>query len=561
MGGKTRKMGIDILSDVPWGTHFCQFYQTKEDLIDILVPYFKAGLENNEFCMWITSEPLSEKEAKKAMREALPDFDRYLKRGQIEIIPHEEWYLEKGSFNIQRVLSGWIDKLDQALAQGYDGLRLTGNTFWLEERDWRNFTEYEEKVNNVIGKYKMMAICSYSLDKCGASEVIDVVSNHQFALIRKEVKWELIESSDLKQAEEEIERVLHRLKERYAELSCLYEIDKISRKEGVTIEESLKEVAQLMPPAWQYPEITGSCITYEDKKYKTRKFKETKWMQRANIIVSNKKAGLVEVCYLEKKPKIDEGPFVEEERNLINAISERLGQTIERKRAEEEIKSSREQLRNLAAHLQSVREEERKLIAREIHDELGQSLTALKMDLYWLDKRMPIDQRPLLKKTKSMSRLIDKTIRRIKKISAELRPGLLDYLGLPAAIEWEGKELQNRTEIKCEVNIDSEDIILEQDHSTAFFRIFQEVLTNAARHAKATRIKVSLKEKAGKLELRVRDNGKGITEKQISDPKSFGLIGMRERAQFLGGEVKIRGVQDKGTTIIATIPLPKIGKA
>ena len=168
-GGKIRKTGIDILGDVPWGTHFCQFYQTKEDLIDILVPYFKAGLENNEFCMWVTSEPLSEKEAKEAMREALPDFDRYLKRGQIEIVPYEEWYLKEGTFNLQRVLNAWIDKHNQALAQDYDGLRITGNTAWLEKRDWRNFTEYEEKINAVIGKYKMMAICTYSLDKCGAS--------------------------------------------------------------------------------------------------------------------------------------------------------------------------------------------------------------------------------------------------------------------------------------------------------------------------------------------------------------------------------------------------------
>ncbi len=182
------------------------------------------------------------------------------------------------------------------------------------------------------------------------------------------------------------------------------------------------------------------------------------------------------------------------------------------------------------------------------------------MDLFWLAKRMPEDQRPFHEKTKSMSKLIDKTIQRIKRISAELRPGLLDYLGLPAAIEWEGEEFQNRTGIKCEVNIDSEDIIMEQDRSTAIFRIFQETLTNTARHANAKKIKVSLKEKAGRLELRVRDNGKGITEKQISDPKSFGLIGMRERAQFLGGEVKIRGVQDKGTTITTTVPLPQKGK-
>ncbi len=198
----TRKAGIDILGDVPWGTHFCQFYHTKEDLIDILVPYFKAGLENYEFCMWITSEPLSEKKAKKAMRMAVPNFDRYLKKGQIEIVPHEEWYLKEGTFNIQRVLNAWIDKHNKSLEQGYDGLRLTANLAWIEEKDWRNFIEYEEKMNNVIDKYRMMAICTYSLDKCGASEVIDVVSTHQFALMKREANWELMQKSKPKERKE-----------------------------------------------------------------------------------------------------------------------------------------------------------------------------------------------------------------------------------------------------------------------------------------------------------------------------------------------------------------------
>jgi len=231
-----------------------------------------------------------------------------------------------------------------------------------------------------------------------------------------------------------------------------------------------------------------------------------------------------------------------------------------RKKIEEEIKSSQSQLRNLTAHLQSVREEERTLIAREMHDELGQAMTALKMDISWLDNRLPKDQRSLLEKTKSMSKLADATLQTIKRISTELRPGLLDDLGLPAAIEWQGEEFQNRTGIKCEVTIDTKDIILDRDRSTAIFRIFQETLTNVARHTKAKRVKVSLKEKAGKVELKVRDNGKGITEEQISDSKSFGLIGIKERAHFLGGKVVIRGVQDKGTTVTARIPLPRKGK-
>jgi len=217
MGQKIRKTGIDIVGDARWGTHFCQFYQSKEDLIDILVPYFKAGLENNEFCMWITSEPLSEKETKKAMRKAMPNFERYLTRGQIEIVPYSEWYLKDGAFNLQRVLKAWIDKLNQALARGYDGMRVTGNTAWLEKRDWRNFTDYEKEVNRVIGKYRMMAICTYSLDRCGAFELIDVVSSHQFALIRREGEWELMESFERKRTEETLWQSEDKFRNIYAE--------------------------------------------------------------------------------------------------------------------------------------------------------------------------------------------------------------------------------------------------------------------------------------------------------------------------------------------------------
>ena len=207
MGEETRPAGIDIIGNVPWGTHFCQFYQTKEDLLDILVPYFKAGLENNEFCMWITAEPLNEREAEEALRKAVPDFDRYLKRGQIEILPHNKWYLKDGAFNSDRVLNGWVDKLNQALAKGYDGLRLTGNTFWLEKRDRKSFTDYEAAINNVIGNYRMIAICSYCVDRCDASELIDVVVNHQFSVIRREGDWKIIKSSERRCMEEELQRL------------------------------------------------------------------------------------------------------------------------------------------------------------------------------------------------------------------------------------------------------------------------------------------------------------------------------------------------------------------
>ena len=197
-----RETGIDVIGGVPWGTHFCQFYSTKQDLVDILVPYFKAGLENNEFCMWVTAEPLKTLSARNALKKAVPDLERYIRNGQIEIIPHSRWYLVDGKFDHERVLNGWVAKLDRALDRGFSGLRLTGNTFWLEQDDWRAFTDYEARVNDVIGNYRMLAICTYSLDRCNGVAVIDVVKNHQFALIKQEGKWDIIESTIYRQARE-----------------------------------------------------------------------------------------------------------------------------------------------------------------------------------------------------------------------------------------------------------------------------------------------------------------------------------------------------------------------
>ncbi|MCK7462129.1 MAG: MEDS domain-containing protein [Sphingobacterium sp.] len=195
-----RRSGLAIVGDVPWGTHFCQFYQTPRDLLDILVPYFRAGLESNEFCMWVTSEPLGCEDARQAMREALPGFERHIGEGRIEIVPYTDWYLRNGKFDPQMVLDAWIDKLERARAAGFEGMRLSGNTFWLEKADWTAFTDYEAAIDRVIGRSRLLAACTYSLDRCGASEVLDVIRNHRFALVRRGAAWEVIESADNKRA-------------------------------------------------------------------------------------------------------------------------------------------------------------------------------------------------------------------------------------------------------------------------------------------------------------------------------------------------------------------------
>lgn len=229
----------------------------------------------------------------------------------------------------------------------------------------------------------------------------------------------------------------------------------------------------------------------------------------------------------------------------------------DRKKAEGELRKSYEQLRNLSAHLQSVREEERTNIAREIHDELGQALTVLKIDISMLVTKLYPDHKPLVEKTESMIKRIDETIQSVKRICTELRPAILDHFGLSAAIQWHAGQFERLTGAKSVVSFEPKEIIVDQDLSTAVFRILQEALTNVARHAEATEVKVNLKLKDGKIILEVKDNGKGIIEKQISDPKSFGLLGIKERVNFLGGHIKINGIRNKGTTITVSIPLRK----
>jgi len=248
-----------------------------------------------------------------------------------------------------------------------------------------------------------------------------------------------------------------------------------------------------------------------------------------------------------------EGRVAERTAELLHA-NERLESVIEAQhQAELELQRSRSELRSLTQHLEEVRENT--TIAREIHDELGQLLTALKIDLSWLGKKLPEDQRLLLKKTMEISGLIDDTIGTVQRISAELRPGILDDLGLIAAMEWQAQEFQTKTGVACEVQGSFTASVLERSHATVLFRIFQETLTNIYRHSAATHARVTLRQRGQALVMTVADNGCGVSKEKVLDPKSLGFIGMRERARYLGGKVAIRRIPEGGTRVQVVIPL------
>jgi len=227
--------------------------------------------------------------------------------------------------------------------------------------------------------------------------------------------------------------------------------------------------------------------------------------------------------------------------------------------AAKELALSQSRLRALSEKLRLALEEERTKISRELHDELGQSLTVLKFDLEAIRDPATGGVGSPSERVENMVRLVDSILTAVKRVSRDLRPGILDDLGLAAAIEWQGKEFQKRTGILCEVLVDPEDLVADSDLSTALFRIFQETLTNVARHAGGTRVEAVLQQKNGALSLEVRDNGRGITEEEGSGAKSLGLLGIRERVQYLGGKVRIEGAPGAGTLVAVTIPARKEG--
>jgi PAS domain S-box-containing protein len=206
-----------LVGDLPWGTHFCHFYETQADLLDTLVPYFQAGLENNEFCLWILSPPLTATDAMDALRRVVPAIGQHLSAGDIKFVSYHDRYPRSGEFSLPEMISGWKKQVDEAMAKGYSGVRVTGNLAWEDHNGWTNLNEYERAVDDSIRGLRLTALCTYALGNCGATQVLDVVCTHQFALARRKGKLEVVETSETKRAKAEVQRLNRELEDRVIE--------------------------------------------------------------------------------------------------------------------------------------------------------------------------------------------------------------------------------------------------------------------------------------------------------------------------------------------------------
>jgi PAS domain S-box-containing protein len=976
MTTELRQTGISVVGDIPWGTHFCHFYETRQDLLDILIPFFRAGLEGNEFCVWVVADPFTAEEARDALRRGIPGAERLLSEGRMEVVQHTDWYLQGGGFDAARVVGYWEGKLDEALARGYAGLRRNGIGAGLVEEYREAVVEFDRALDESLAGKRMILLCSYPLSEVDAALVFDVVQAHEVAVVRRGSKWEVVENAELKRARREIKRLnegleqrvvertrelaavneelrreisrreqieasekesrqlyealvqsidgiicemdgetfrvtfvsrraeeilgypveqwltepdfwlnhlhpddrarvveakteavarregrrldyrmiaadgrvawlkdiltvtvrrdgrtllrgvkvditelrrveealreseerfrrafvsnpaanvicsfpdgrflyvndafvrtfgyapeeavgktsvelglwpdpreeaglarlaredemvrgyearLHaksgrmvdvltftelielagaprllvmmsditerkraeellRMRERHfraliensadaialftpdgqilyaspstprvlgytpeelvsfnafdlthpedqealrqglnailgrpaastdvqvrarhkdgewrwlegaftnmieephvgaivnnfrniterkraedenrrlvsvlgervKELTALHNAAHVLQQERVDTASVLRELAELLPPAFQYPEITAARVSLGPVEAATAGFASSPSALRADYMTANEQPCIIEVIYTAERPPAAEGPFLADERRLVNTLADMLRAAYDRRQAEERLRQTTKQLRALSASLRSAREEEAVRIAREIHDELGAVLSSLRWDLEEVSEVVSeAADAPRLaalrQKIAGMMGLTDAAVNTVRRIASELRPVALDDLGLEEAIEWQADQFRERTGIVVMCDIRLEGVELSPEQSTAVFRIFQEALTNVLRHARATRVDVALKREFGRLTLTVSDDGRGITAEERMGAQTLGLLGMRERANLVGGELDIKGIAGRGTTVTVRV--------
>jgi len=553
------RTNANISWDVPWGTHICFFYKTKEDLLDILVPYFRTGLENNEFCMWIASALLNEKEVKEALMDAMPDFDRHLQDKHIQIVPPSQLYLKDDVFSLQRVFNAWIDKLNQALASGFKGMRVASDGSWFKRKDWAALAKYEEQVNRTIGKYRMVAVCGYCVDKCGSSEIIDVVSNHGSALIRRQGKWKIIESTQheiTKEALRNSEREYHILYENLKEVVYRANVDTLK---ATYVNNAVEKVYGYSQDEWlKAPNLWENIIYREDKEKIIAKFMKAREKHEDGVLKYRIVRKDNAIRWIE-----DRYGWEKDDKGNMLSLHGALCDVTEQKRTEEMLRASEK----IAAKGQLAAQ-----IAHEINNPLGSIKNS-----FLLIKDAIAEDHPYYRYVG----LINKEIQRLSDI---IRQMFDLYLPNVATVKkFLIKDVLIEIAKLAEVDCYGHNVVISINscENDSFVKLpeapLRQALINIVKNAveaspAGAEVKITATVTVDALRLTVSDSGYGIPEQvqsKIFDPfftskcdqtsrgLGLGLSVTKEIVEGMGGTISFESKTGQGTVFSIVIPIDR----
>jgi PAS domain S-box-containing protein len=716
MASDLRQTGISVVGDVPWGTHFCLFYQSSQDLVDTLVPYFEAGLKSNEFCLCMVAQHLAEQDVTRPLGQAIPDLGRYFANRAIEIVRPENLYLGGAAFDARHTTRYLHEKLEHALSAGFSGMRANGDEAWLRGQHWPDFSEYERALGDAIGGSRMLVLCAYPLETSRPGQILDVAQAHEYLVAKRGEDWELLETAALKQTKQELKALSGELERRVAaRTSQLQEtIEQLGREitrrkrveeELVEKEAKYRRLFETSRDVILFMDITGNILdinpsgaqitgfTHDElrgmnalrdllvpadhgtmrevlkhvqkgrtPRYQVRwKTKDGRIVEFDGISIARRSADgkfISTFCSLRDmtmRKHVERALIASEERfakafrsspiaNTITRAADgrfmdvndafvrifgyergevigrtalelslwtdpesrpllmkklqdqgrvqgiearartKFGDTLEllvfgdvielggeqcllvsgydqtaRKHAEHALRAASEQLKALSRRLVEIQEAERRQLARELHDRVGQNLTALGINLDIVTARLAgRGDGEVSSRLEDSIALLEATADAIVNVLSELRPPMLDDLGLLPALEWYAKEFSTLTGVDVSVAGEDQMRRAPPEAEIALFRIAQEALNNVAKHARARNVDIELTSN-GEWVLTVSDDGVGLDRnpQPESRPSStFGMVTMRERALAIGGRFEICPRPGGGTSVVVRLPSP-----
>lgn len=581
-----RNSGIEVLGELPWGSHFCNFFESKEDLLQILVPYFKAGLINNEFCLWITSDPVTVEAAYEALRNEIQDFDKYESKEQITILSHEDWYLKDKTFVPDIVINGWYQKLSRSLNKGFDGMRVSGNEAWLDREVWKNFIDYERNLNTSLKDQRMIVLCTYPLAKCDAHAVFDVSQVHEIALTRRKGDWEIVEVPAIKKTKSQLARDKKELEEKVAERTkeltvvntkLIKEIEqhKITQDTLLRTEANLRTVFEATDTAYLLlePDLTILLFNHRAADFVRKAFnwklnagdnihdfltadRQVQFTDRVQRAVKGEQINYETYFVLKDDsllwfhvrlfpvPKDDAGIF-----GLVLALSD----ITERKLLEKQLERERmEKQQEITDAVITAEENERQEIGRELHDNVQQILASARLFLSMVkNDNMSGSNDSYMQQT---NQLIMSAIDEIRNLSHSMITPFIEKTTLKEAIEKVVLNTSNTSGIKISIEVAglNEEKLSEKLRLNTY-RIVQEQLTNILKYAKATSALLKIEQDHEKLTLTIQDNGIGFD--MSKKPTGIGLMNIKTRASLFNGEVIILSSPGQGFELFVMMKL------